>query len=154
MDQSEAFRKGRAAIKDLEAQLEECGRIGIDAEQTETKKEIEEHFAQCMNALAARKEELLLEVDQKAFIQKTVQETQKKLEASIKVCKQAMEVATSMYSISPTAAENFCKELQNVTVPKINDTPVVAKLPKSLFDTIKVHGNSKYKCFSTKDVKA
>jgi hypothetical protein len=67
MEQSEAFKSGAATIKALEKQLEACRNIGGECEQraVELTKEIEEHFAKCMNTLAARKEVLLREIAQK-----------------------------------------------------------------------------------------
>jgi hypothetical protein len=67
MEQSEAFKSGQATIKALEKQLDVCGKIGQVCEKSaaEVTKEIEEHFAKCMNALAARKEALLKEVELK-----------------------------------------------------------------------------------------
>jgi hypothetical protein len=67
MEQSEAFKSGAATIKALEKQLEACRNSGGECEQraVELTKEIEEHFAKCMNTLAARKEVLLREIAQK-----------------------------------------------------------------------------------------
>jgi hypothetical protein len=66
MEQSEAFKNGVTTVKALEKQLETCKNMGRVCKQSavEVTKEIEEHFAKCMNALAARKDTLLREVAQ------------------------------------------------------------------------------------------
>jgi hypothetical protein len=66
MQQSEAFKSGEATIQALEKQLTACGNISKACEESakEATQQIEEHFARCMNALAARKEVLLREVAQ------------------------------------------------------------------------------------------
>jgi hypothetical protein len=66
MEQSKAFKSGAATIKSLEKQLEACRNSGGECEQraVEITNEIEEHFAKCMNYLAARKEVLLREIAQ------------------------------------------------------------------------------------------
>jgi hypothetical protein len=67
MQQSEVFRSGEATIKVLERQLKACANVGRVCEQSavEATREIEEHFARCINALAARKDALLSEVAEK-----------------------------------------------------------------------------------------
>jgi hypothetical protein len=67
MQQSEVFKSGEATIKYLEKQLEACGKINIVCEKSagEATREIEEHFAKCVNALAARKEVLLKQIAQR-----------------------------------------------------------------------------------------
>jgi hypothetical protein len=65
MEQSEGFRKAVATIQALEKQLADCSDAAQTCENSKVKaeREIEEHFARLMNALAARKEALLKEVD-------------------------------------------------------------------------------------------
>jgi hypothetical protein len=71
MEQSEGFRGVDSKIKSLEHQLSLCDKTIKDFEQSgkDAEKEIEEHFAMCMNSLAARKAVLLKEVSQKIIIQ-------------------------------------------------------------------------------------
>jgi hypothetical protein len=66
MQQSEVFKSGEAIIQALEKQLTACENISKVCEQSarEATQQIEEHFARCMNTLAARKEVLLREVAQ------------------------------------------------------------------------------------------
>lgn len=72
MAQSEEYNKVEALIRDLKHQLAMYGSSSCTCEETakHARKEIEEHFAICMNNLAARKEKLLKEVDQKVEAQR------------------------------------------------------------------------------------
>jgi hypothetical protein len=74
MQQSEVFKSGEATIKYLEKQLEACGKINIVCEKSagEATIEIEEHFAKCVNALAARKEVLLKQIAQRVADQSRI----------------------------------------------------------------------------------
>jgi hypothetical protein len=67
MEQSEGFKGVDSKIKSLEEQLSLCDKTIKDFEQSgkEAEKEIEDHFARCMNSLAARKAVLLKEVAHK-----------------------------------------------------------------------------------------
>lgn len=65
MEQSRVYKRVEAIIKDLERQLALCTAQTCEASGSDAKKEIEEHFARCINALAERKEALLREVDQR-----------------------------------------------------------------------------------------
>jgi hypothetical protein len=60
MEQSEGFKSVALQIKSLEQELSLCDEAIKDVEQSgkDVEKEIEEHFARCMNSLAARKEVL------------------------------------------------------------------------------------------------
>ena len=58
MEQSEAFKNVVTTIKILEEKLALCTNISNQSLHI-AEQEIEEHFAKCLNALAARKEELL-----------------------------------------------------------------------------------------------
>jgi hypothetical protein len=71
MQQNEAFMSGESTIKALEKQLIACENMIKACEQSaeEVTQEIEEHFARCMNSLAARKEVLLREVAQNVAAQ-------------------------------------------------------------------------------------
>lgn len=66
MEQSEAFKGAIATIKELETRLVMCKEFNKSSEQSAVDGEriIEEHFAECFNALAARKAELLRQVVQ------------------------------------------------------------------------------------------
>ena len=68
MEQSEAFKNVVTTIKILEEKLSLCTNISKQSLDI-AEQEIEEHFAKCLNALAARKEELLREVKLQAIIQ-------------------------------------------------------------------------------------
>jgi hypothetical protein len=74
MEQSEGFKSVDSKIKSLEKELSLCDETMKDFEKSgkEAEKEIEEHFARCMNALAARKEVLLREVAQKVTNQRMI----------------------------------------------------------------------------------
>ena len=64
MENNKEFRSVVENIKQLEQQLSlsvDCKRYKQEEEEME--KEIEEHFARCMNSLAARKESLLRELN-------------------------------------------------------------------------------------------
>ena len=64
MENNKEFRSVVENIKQLEQQLllsVDCKRYEQEGEEME--KEIEEHFARCMNSLAARKEALLRELN-------------------------------------------------------------------------------------------
>ena len=67
MEQSAAFKDVQDTIKVLEKRLAMCANVNQLCEQTakDSAKQIEEHFALCLNAIAARKTELLNEVTQK-----------------------------------------------------------------------------------------
>ena len=75
MEQSEAFKSAAARIKLLESKLAACANNNENS-ATQAEKEIEEHFAKCMNALAARKADLLREVKQKVNHQSMCKQTQ------------------------------------------------------------------------------
>jgi hypothetical protein len=71
MEQSEGFKGVDSKIKSLEQQLSLCDKAIKDFEQSgkDAEKEIEEHFAKCMNSLAERKAVLLKDVAQKIVTQ-------------------------------------------------------------------------------------
>lgn len=64
MAQSEGFKEVQTLVNALEKRLSVCKNINQICEQSarEAGQEIEEHFAKCFNALAARKAELLKQV--------------------------------------------------------------------------------------------
>jgi hypothetical protein len=64
MEQSEGFKSVDSKLKSLEQQLSLCDKTIKDFEQSgkDAEQEIEEHFARCMNSLAARKAVLLKDV--------------------------------------------------------------------------------------------
>ena len=68
MEQSEAFKNVATTIKILEEKLSLCANISNQSLNT-AEQDIEEHFAKCLNALAARKEELLRDVKLQVNIQ-------------------------------------------------------------------------------------
>ena len=68
MEQSEAFKNVVTTIKILEDKLSLCANISKQSLDT-AEQDIKEHFAKCLNALAARKEELLREVKLQVNIQ-------------------------------------------------------------------------------------
>jgi septal ring factor EnvC (AmiA/AmiB activator) len=74
MEQSEGFKSVDSQIKSLEQELSLCNEAIKDVEQSgkDVEKEIEEHFARCMNSLAARKEVLLREVSQNITNQRMI----------------------------------------------------------------------------------
>jgi len=61
MENNEEFKKVVNNIKQLEHKLQQVDEKVLEQENSEAEKEIKEHFAQCVNALAARQEELLRE---------------------------------------------------------------------------------------------
>jgi uncharacterized protein YlxW (UPF0749 family) len=67
MEESEGFKNVATKIKFLEQQLTLCNKTIKDYEQAgqTAEKEIEEHFAKCVNALAARMTVLLRGIAQK-----------------------------------------------------------------------------------------
>ena len=67
MEQSAAFKDVQDTIKVLEKRLAMCANVTQLCEQTaiDSAKQIEEHFALCLNTIAERKTELLREVTQK-----------------------------------------------------------------------------------------
>ena len=71
MEHSEGFKNVVATIKALEKQLSLCGDSIRVCEQSavEAEEEIEEHFAKCMNALAARKASLVRQIPEKVALQ-------------------------------------------------------------------------------------
>lgn len=71
LEQSEGFKILDTALKDLEHQLSLCDASTKICEQSavEAAKEIEDHFARCMDLLVARKEVLLREVLQRVEYQ-------------------------------------------------------------------------------------
>jgi hypothetical protein len=77
MEHSEGFKSVESKIKSLEQQLSLCSKTIKDFEQSgkDAEKEIEEHFARCMNSLAARKVVLLEEVAQKIANQRMISST-------------------------------------------------------------------------------
>jgi hypothetical protein len=77
MEHSEGFKSVASKIKSLEQQLSLCAKTIKDFEQSgkDAEKEIEEHFARCMNSLAARKAVLLGEVAQKLANQRMISST-------------------------------------------------------------------------------
>jgi hypothetical protein len=68
MERSEAFKNVVTTIKILEEKLALCTNISNQSLHI-AEQEIEDHFAKCLNALAARKEELLREVKLQVNIQ-------------------------------------------------------------------------------------
>jgi hypothetical protein len=74
MEQSEGFKNVDSKIKSLEQELSLCNESIKDLEQSGkgAEKEIEEHFARCMNALAARKLVLLREVSNNVTNQRMI----------------------------------------------------------------------------------
>jgi hypothetical protein len=67
MEQTEAFKQVETTIATITNKLLLCTNIDKVCEESvkDTEKEIEEHFARCINALAARKACLLREIAQK-----------------------------------------------------------------------------------------
>jgi hypothetical protein len=66
MEQSEGFKLVEGLLEELEHQLSLCdgGTIKCEQSAAETEREIEVHFAMCMDFLVARKATLLKEVSQ------------------------------------------------------------------------------------------
>lgn len=71
MERNEAYKNVLIKILELEKQLSLCDDAIKECDQSavEAEKKIEEHFAQCANALAARKDTLLSELAHKAASQ-------------------------------------------------------------------------------------
>ena len=67
MEQSEGYKKLEAKLQAFEQQLPLCDKANKVCERSgkDAEKDIEEHFAKCMNALAERKAALLREVARK-----------------------------------------------------------------------------------------
>jgi hypothetical protein len=133
MEQSEGFKSVYSKIKSLEQQLSLCDKTIKDFEQSgkDAEQDIEEHFAMCMNSLAARKAVLLKEVSHKITNQsilyilffslcnhplysqftteKIIEDSQAKLEASIELCKQTLKTGSMSYAISPSIIDAMWK---------------------------------------------
>jgi hypothetical protein len=134
MEQTEGFKSVDSQIKSLERELALCDETFKDIEQSGNvaEKEIEEHFARCMNSLAARKEVLMREVAQNVtnqritpflssplqFIiflrdivnaERIIQNSRGKLEVAIEVCKNSLKGGAMTYAISPSVADVMWK---------------------------------------------
>ena len=62
MENNEEFKKVVNNIKQLEHKLQQVDEKVLEQDNSVAEKEIKEHFVQCVNALAARQEELLREL--------------------------------------------------------------------------------------------
>lgn len=72
MEQNEEYKRVEGMIRDIEQQLALCNNTSQTCEVSgrDAEREIEEHFARVMNNLAARKQVLLREVEQKVANQR------------------------------------------------------------------------------------
>lgn len=130
MEQSEGYKSLQAKISVLEQQLSLCANANKECEESskEVEKEIEEHFAKCMNALAERKASLLRGVAQKVKAQsmlslslftstyvlilcaeQIIEDSKAKLESSIDACKQAVKFASVVYAVDKNSAWGVLK---------------------------------------------
>eukprot|EP00026_Physarum_polycephalum_P008268 Phypoly_transcript_08349.p1 GENE.Phypoly_transcript_08349~~Phypoly_transcript_08349.p1 ORF type:complete len:424 (+),score=45.81 Phypoly_transcript_08349:78-1349(+) len=141
MENNEELRNVIENIKLLEQFLE----IGSETSIEEVERQVKEHFAKCVNALAARQEVLLRDIQEKYGQQK---DTRNELANAIDVRRKILETGKYVYNTDATTAENIWKGVRSLPHPLCKTLSVV--LPNSIVDVIGSHGEVFLGCVSTK----
>eukprot|EP00026_Physarum_polycephalum_P011895 Phypoly_transcript_12143.p1 GENE.Phypoly_transcript_12143~~Phypoly_transcript_12143.p1 ORF type:complete len:350 (+),score=90.74 Phypoly_transcript_12143:65-1114(+) len=138
MEHSQQYINAVALSERLKQQIDECDQTLTTWEKarTETISEIEEHFAQCVSILAARKAALLADLDDKLTVQKTkFEEAKVALQISLDGCNELLRSGQSLFSTSQDIAETVWQQtakLPSHSIPKEISVSFTTTLSKEI----------------------